>query len=79
MKMITTLVVVGGITLIGVIIALTAGIRIVNQTERALILRLGKHKREVGSGFHWIVPVVVTMSVLGAIISVTVNSLSRTR
>ncbi len=49
--MIATIVGIGA-SVVG-LVGLFAGIRIVNQTERALVLRLGKHKKEVESGFNW--------------------------
>ena len=35
-----------------------AGIRIVRPTHKMLIETLGKYKRTVGDGFHWIFPII---------------------
>ena len=44
--------------IIHVVIFLLLGIRIVRDTHRGLIERLGKYKKLANPGFHWIIPVV---------------------
>lgn len=41
---------------VGILILLFLGIRIVRPTHRALIERLGKYNRFAAPGFHWIIP-----------------------
>jgi len=47
--------------ILGIIIILFLGIRIVRPTHRALIERLGKYNRFAAPGFHWIIPVIDKM------------------
>ena len=42
--------------ILGLLIFLFLGIRIVRPTHRALIERLGKYNRFAAAGFHWIIP-----------------------
>ncbi len=42
--------------IIGILVILFLGIRIVRPTHRALIERLGKYNRFANPGFHWIIP-----------------------
>jgi regulator of protease activity HflC (stomatin/prohibitin superfamily) len=42
-------------------ILLLCGIRIVNQTQKGVVERLGKFNRIVGAGFHWIIPIIDSM------------------
>lgn len=50
--------------LVGVIIVILFfwGIRIVRPTEKGLIERLGKYKKTVDQGFHWIIPIIDRMT-----------------
>lgn len=47
-----------------IIFAFLLGIRIVHQTERGLIERLGKYRRFADPGFHWILPIVESMRIV---------------
>ncbi|MBP6335495.1 MAG: SPFH/Band 7/PHB domain protein [Bacteroidia bacterium] len=47
--------------ILGVLVILFLGIRIVRPTHRGLIERLGKYNRFAGPGFHWIIPVIDKM------------------
>ena len=47
--------------ILGILVFLFLGIRIVRPTHRGLIERLGKYNRFASPGFHWIIPVIDKM------------------
>ena len=49
------------IIVIGILLFLFSGIRIIRPTHRGLIERLGKYHEYANPGFHWIIPIVDRM------------------
>jgi regulator of protease activity HflC (stomatin/prohibitin superfamily) len=52
------------LVLIGIVVFLISGIRIVRPTQRGLIERLGKYSRFASPGFNWVVPVIEVIYIL---------------